>query len=446
MSNGARSRRWAIAGLTIALSAVWGAREPAGQSGYAGSPLGGAPLALPGTVQAANYDVGGEGVAYGDTTPGNTGGAYRGDDVDIEVSSEGGYDVGWTASGEWLNYTVSVANAGSYTTQIRVASPSGAAMHIGFNGPSSVWSSVSVPATGGWQNWTTVTVPVTLGAGTQQMTILFDTGGMNLESITVAADSGGGGSGSTVSVATWNIEINDGSESHARTVIDNLLAIGPQPQIIVIQEAYSSWFSTYIDELQLMTGQAWQGVFATHCEAGQWNGSWCSSSWDQGVGIFTTFNITDSSSTFFPFPDCWTSARAGLRAAINVNGTPLQVFTTHLQTGGCSDDALARDSSMAALKAWAAGYSAPQLVAGDFNADPDQIDVTSGMAPNFVDSWSVVGSGPGDTGLDPTNPTMKLDYWLADWSGRAQPQSSQVISWTGWISDHLPLQATFVIK
>jgi endonuclease/exonuclease/phosphatase family metal-dependent hydrolase len=68
------------------------------------------------------------------------------------------------------------------------------------------------------------------------------------------------------------------------------------------------------------------------------------------------------------------------------------------------------------------------------------------MAPNFVDSWFVVGSGLGNTGLDPTNPTMKLDYWLADQSGRAQPQSAQVISWTGWTSDHLPLQTTFVVK
>jgi len=49
-----------------------------------------------------------------------------------------------------------------------------------------MWTTVTVPATGGWQNWTTVTVPVTLGAGIQQMTLLFDTGGMNFRLATVS--------------------------------------------------------------------------------------------------------------------------------------------------------------------------------------------------------------------------------------------------------------------
>ena len=43
------------------------------------------PLSVPGRIQAEDYNLGGEGVAYHDTTPGNTGGAYRQDDVDIET-------------------------------------------------------------------------------------------------------------------------------------------------------------------------------------------------------------------------------------------------------------------------------------------------------------------------------------------------------------------------
>jgi endoglucanase len=59
-------------------------------------------------------------------------------------------------------------------------------MHVGFNGPSQgQWKSVSIPATGGWQNWTTVNVAVSLGAGVQQMTVLFDTGGMNFREATI---------------------------------------------------------------------------------------------------------------------------------------------------------------------------------------------------------------------------------------------------------------------
>lgn len=167
----------------------------AGGSGGSGgsdgglTPFGGSPVNLPGTVRAENFDNGGEGVAYHDTTTGNSGGAYRSTDVDIEASSEGSYDVGWTAAGEWLNYTVSVASAGSYTAKLRVASPSGASMHLGFNNTSSVWEVVSVPNTGGWQAWTTVNVPVTLGAGVQQITLGFDTPGLNISSITVVGAS-----------------------------------------------------------------------------------------------------------------------------------------------------------------------------------------------------------------------------------------------------------------
>ncbi len=70
--------------------------------------------------------------------------------------------------------------------------------------------------------------------------------------------------------------------------------------------------------------------------------------------------------------------------------------------------------------------------------------LTSGMLPNFVDTWTLVGSGRGLTAFGPS-PTMKLDYWFNDLSGRAIPQSTQVIYWTG-ISDHYPVQTTFVVK
>src|SRR5262245_3250798 len=349
------------------------------------------------------------------------------------------------AAGEWLNYTVNVASAGSYTVQLRVASPGGGAMHVGFNTGSHVWVPVSIPATGGWQNWTTVSLTVTLGAGVQQMTLRADTSGFNLNYADVAtASQPPHGGGTTLPVVAWNIEINDGSESHARVAMDMLAGSGPRPQVVVIEEAYQQYFNVYIDELQRQTGQRWYGAFATHCAAGNWNGSWCTTNWYQGVGIFSTYPIVDSSSTLFPYADCWTSARAGLRAALNVNGTPGQVFAMHLQTGSCTDVATARYNSMRDFKAWAGQFSLPQLVAGDFNADPDQIDTSSGMSPNFVDSWFVVGTGSRFTAFVPT-PTMKIDYWFSDASGAIQPVTSAVLSGPQSVSDHFPIQATFVV-
>jgi endonuclease/exonuclease/phosphatase family metal-dependent hydrolase len=163
------------------------------------SPYLGSPISIPGTINAQDYDNGGEGVSYHDTTSGNNGGVYRNDGVDLEPSTDGGNDIGWIEKGEWLNYTVNVTNSGNYTVQLRVASPSGGgAMHVGFN-KSNVWSTVSVPSTGAWQNWTTVNLPVTLNAGQQILTILFDAGGFNLSRIAVVS---GSASGETASVAS----------------------------------------------------------------------------------------------------------------------------------------------------------------------------------------------------------------------------------------------------
>jgi endonuclease/exonuclease/phosphatase family metal-dependent hydrolase len=259
------------------------------------------------------------------------------------------------------------------------------------------------------------------------------------------------GAGNEVTVVQWNIEVDDSSVAHAQTAMDLLMATSPRPQIITVAEAWLEHFNDYINELEAQTGQTWYGAFATHCPPGDWNGTACTVAptfpllSDQGVGIFSTFPIVSSSSILYPFPDCYTSARAALRAAINVNGTIVQVFTNHLQTGGCENDALSRDNSMAMLKTWAASFPTPQLVSGDFNADVNQIDTTAGMLPNFVDSWSLVGSGPGYTCATPS-PTMKLDYWFADASGKATPNWAQVVTSTGTISDHYPLLTSFTVQ
>lgn len=45
------------------------------------------------------------------------------DGVNIEVYGTGGYNVGWTAEGEWLEYTVNVTKSDYYAVQVYAASP-----------------------------------------------------------------------------------------------------------------------------------------------------------------------------------------------------------------------------------------------------------------------------------------------------------------------------------
>ncbi len=139
--------------------------------GGGNSPYLGSPFVLPTKIEAENYDNGGEGTAYHDNDPGNNGGQYRVEDVDIEncTDSGGGYNVGWMSNNEWLEYTVTVPVTGTYEIDIRVASQdTGGNFHIEFNGIDKT-GNITVPVTGGWQNWTTVSRTVTLSAGTQIM-------------------------------------------------------------------------------------------------------------------------------------------------------------------------------------------------------------------------------------------------------------------------------------
>jgi hypothetical protein len=219
--------------VNISAIAVNYADGTTGQTALA--PFNGTAAPVPGVVLAANFDNGGEGVAYHDTTAGNSGGAYRSTDVDIEPSSDGGYDVGWIAAGEWLNYTVNVASAGTYSVNLRVASIGGASMHVGFNTASNVWNVVSIPNTGGWQTWTNVSFTAALGAGQQQMTLLFDTAGLNIESVTVAATSGSSQGVSTGGVVT----VNAGGDLQA--AIDNA-----QPGDTIVLQAGATFTGNFV--------------------------------------------------------------------------------------------------------------------------------------------------------------------------------------------------------
>jgi hypothetical protein len=165
------------------------------QSGTGEGPYGGTAAAVPGTVQAANYDTGGQGVAYNVTSVNGTANSYRSDGVDLESCSDTGcgYDLGWTSAGQWFRYTVNAASAGTYTVSLRLAAPSAVtdAFHIASTSGTNLTGSVNVPATGGWQDWTTVTATVQLSAGQQTLTVDQDNGGWNIRYLTFA-NSGGG--------------------------------------------------------------------------------------------------------------------------------------------------------------------------------------------------------------------------------------------------------------
>ena len=153
-------------------------------------PYGGTAAAVPGTVQAANYDTGGQGTGYSVSSVNGSANSYRPDGVDLEACSDTGCgdDIGWTGTGQWFRYTVNAATARTYTLSFRLSSPSGVtdALHIASSSGANLSGSVNAPDTGGWQTYATVTASVTLPAGRQTLTIYQDNGGWNIHDITVS--------------------------------------------------------------------------------------------------------------------------------------------------------------------------------------------------------------------------------------------------------------------
>ena len=130
------------------------------------------PVPVPARIEAEDYDAGEAGVAFYDTTAGNSFGEYRDDDVDIETCLDvgGGYHIGAIASGEWLEYSVDVPVAGEYSMEFRYAAVGGGNLFVKVDGVNRA-GSVSLPSTGGWQNWASVNATADLPAGEQKLRI-----------------------------------------------------------------------------------------------------------------------------------------------------------------------------------------------------------------------------------------------------------------------------------
>src|SRR3984885_10947777 len=196
-----RSSRAALSVVVLAALALVGGVQHAAY-GATEAPYGGTAAAVPGTVQAANYDTGGQGVAYNVTSANGSANSYRSDGVDLETTADtqnasggGAYDIGWTTGGQWFNYTVNVATAGTYSVAFRLSSPYGItdALHIASSSGTNLSGSVAVPNTGGYQTWTTVDASVTLPAGQQMLRVDQDSNGWNFHFMTFTLTSGGGG-------------------------------------------------------------------------------------------------------------------------------------------------------------------------------------------------------------------------------------------------------------
>jgi len=154
-------------------------------------PYGTLPISLPGTIQAERFDKGGEGFTFHDSDSKAEGDAssYRTDleGVDI-VKGNNGYVIGYTAAGEWLEYSVKVKEPGKYTYEATVSGGSaGAVIRIArvVNGATTTLASINVPKTADWDTYTTVTGELNrnLEEGEQIIRLTVATAGCNIDKV-----------------------------------------------------------------------------------------------------------------------------------------------------------------------------------------------------------------------------------------------------------------------
>ncbi|WP_043361989.1 putative Ig domain-containing protein [Belnapia sp. F-4-1] len=161
---------------------------PDGQGPFSGTPavIGAAAV----VINATQFDVGGQGVAFSDTTPNldEGGTAGRNEGVDVVGNNQA---IGWVSNNEWVEYTVNVQQAGRYALSFSTATPDpGRSISASFTQNGTIYETsgaVAVPDTNSYTTFATgQTVQVDLNAGVQTIRLTFNGGPFDLQSFRLA--------------------------------------------------------------------------------------------------------------------------------------------------------------------------------------------------------------------------------------------------------------------
>lgn len=154
-------------------------------------PFGGTRWTIPGAIEPGRYDFFeggfGQNISYFDLSPGNNGNFRMDESVDAVLGTAEGVTVGWIDGGEWLEYSVNVAQSGLYSFAFRFASANaagGGPFRLELSGQP-ITENISVSNSSGWNTWSTRTITnVPLTAGEHILRVVFLSGEFNLGRMT----------------------------------------------------------------------------------------------------------------------------------------------------------------------------------------------------------------------------------------------------------------------
>jgi alpha-glucosidase len=143
------------------------------------------PPTLPARVQAANYDNGGEGVAFHSTRPLPDKPLYRSDDFSLRETADagGGFVLANLRAGEWARYTIDCDGGGFFDLSLRFAAAR-AGGRLRLVALDRTLADVAVPVTGGDDVWQEITVPgVYLNPGELSLMLFVEAPGWSVNTI-----------------------------------------------------------------------------------------------------------------------------------------------------------------------------------------------------------------------------------------------------------------------
>jgi endonuclease/exonuclease/phosphatase family metal-dependent hydrolase len=147
-----------------------------------------------------------------------------------------------------------------------------------------------------------------------------------------------------------------------------------------------------------------------------------------GTALLTRERVREWRNTLLPRPQGG-EQRGLLEMVIKVRGTPVRVFTTHLQ----NDSQVERLAQVDAIRARLAGVRESVVLVGDLNATPASPEVGA-ITEDLADAWATAGEGDGFT-YDAATPHARIDYVLS--SPDVVARTAAVVSTDA--SDHLPV-------
>ena len=241
---------------------------------------------------------------------------------------------------------------------------------------------------------------------------------------------------------TWNVQHGyTPSRQHVNQQQIELLA-GLNPDVVALQEI-AEWDNDmpalYREGLQARTGRAWTLLYQATLPG-------AATSRREGPAIATSLPVTARGPLMLSDPgagDDLNRNRAAVRLSLTVGGQPVHLATTQLDF----QDAGNRRAQLDRVQRWMSEVGPRTVVAGDFNAEPDDEATWSAWRSEYTDAWlaglNPLRLQPGYTKMlrSTTGRPGRIDYV---WYRGLQASSVRLVETD--LSDHHALVVEFVVQ